>query len=216
MGVAEDPSVQKKIERFFQEHDVKQVVAADRNMGCPHEEGKDFPVGGDCPFCPFWKGKQGSGADPELVGSARFVDTNNAIAHCWSCGQEIPINAQRCLHCEAEVEDQPSAEEQASVMQMLEQMGPEFMQEIENVLAQSADGEDFVNRIMVGPCPKCDSDNTSNCENDPEIEDPCIGRCVDCGQIWCCDCEELFETATAAGAHDCPVWEAMEDDFEGI
>jgi hypothetical protein len=31
-------------------------------MGCPHEEGEDFPVGEDCPFCPFWKGKQGSNA----------------------------------------------------------------------------------------------------------------------------------------------------------
>jgi len=30
------------------------------NMGCPHEEGEDFPLGEDCPFCPFWKGKQGS------------------------------------------------------------------------------------------------------------------------------------------------------------
>lgn len=30
-------------------------------MGCPHEEGEDFPVGENCPFCPFWKGKQGSG-----------------------------------------------------------------------------------------------------------------------------------------------------------
>ena len=29
-------------------------------MGCPHEEGEDFPEGEDCPFCPFWKGKQGS------------------------------------------------------------------------------------------------------------------------------------------------------------
>ena len=29
-------------------------------MGCPHEEGEDFPLGEDCPFCPFWKGKQGS------------------------------------------------------------------------------------------------------------------------------------------------------------
>ena len=33
---------------------------SDGNMGCPHEEGKDFPGGEDCPFCPFWKGKQGS------------------------------------------------------------------------------------------------------------------------------------------------------------
>jgi hypothetical protein len=29
-------------------------------LGCPHEEGEDFPHGEDCPFCPFWKGKQGS------------------------------------------------------------------------------------------------------------------------------------------------------------
>jgi hypothetical protein len=33
---------------------------SDGNMGCPHEEGLDFPVGEDCPFCPFWKGKQGN------------------------------------------------------------------------------------------------------------------------------------------------------------
>ncbi len=30
------------------------------NMGCPHEEGEDFPHGEDFPFGPFWKGKQGS------------------------------------------------------------------------------------------------------------------------------------------------------------
>ena len=24
------------------------------------EEGMDFPQGEDCPFCPFWEGKQGS------------------------------------------------------------------------------------------------------------------------------------------------------------
>jgi hypothetical protein len=34
--------------------------STDRNMGCPHEEGEDFPDGEDCPFCPFWAGKQGS------------------------------------------------------------------------------------------------------------------------------------------------------------
>jgi len=28
----------------------------------PYEEGEDFPPGEDCPFCPFWKGKQGSRA----------------------------------------------------------------------------------------------------------------------------------------------------------
>ena len=48
---------------FFKKHGVKSVAMRDGNMGCPHEEGQDFPHGEDCPFCPFWKGKQGSAAD---------------------------------------------------------------------------------------------------------------------------------------------------------
>lgn len=59
-GVTENPKVQKGIEEFFAKHGVKSVVASDQNMGCPHEEGEDFPVGQDCPFCSYWEGKQGS------------------------------------------------------------------------------------------------------------------------------------------------------------
>jgi hypothetical protein len=58
----ENPKVPKTIERFFKKHGVTRVGMSDGNMGCPHEEGKDFPEGGDGPFCPWWKGKQGSGA----------------------------------------------------------------------------------------------------------------------------------------------------------
>lgn len=60
--VKESPKVQQEIEEFFALHGVKSIAATDQNMGCPHEEGEDFPVGEDCPFCPFWKGKQGSNA----------------------------------------------------------------------------------------------------------------------------------------------------------
>ncbi len=61
-GVQENPKVQQEIKEFFARHGVKSVVVSDGNMGCPHEEGEDFPMGEDCPFCPYWKGKQGSGA----------------------------------------------------------------------------------------------------------------------------------------------------------
>ncbi len=61
-NVKDDPKVQREIGEFFQQYGVKSVVATEENMGCPHEEGKDFPVGDDCPFCPYWKGTQGSGA----------------------------------------------------------------------------------------------------------------------------------------------------------
>jgi hypothetical protein len=58
--VTTNPKVQKELQAFFAQHGVKSVAVTDENMGCPHEEGLDFPHGEDCPFCPFWKGKQGS------------------------------------------------------------------------------------------------------------------------------------------------------------
>jgi hypothetical protein len=58
--VTTNPKVQQEIKDFFLQHGVKSVAMSEGNMGCPHEEGEDFPHGEDCPFCPFWKGKQGS------------------------------------------------------------------------------------------------------------------------------------------------------------
>jgi hypothetical protein len=58
--VTTNPKVQQEMKDFFLQHGVKQVAMSQGNMGCPHEEGLDFPHGEDCPFCPFWKGKQGS------------------------------------------------------------------------------------------------------------------------------------------------------------
>ena len=61
-NVKDNPKVQRELLEFFRKHGAKSVVTTEQNIGCPHEEGEDFPVGGDCPFCPYWKGKQGSGA----------------------------------------------------------------------------------------------------------------------------------------------------------
>jgi hypothetical protein len=63
MDVTTNPKVQREMQAFFKKHGVKSVALSDGNMGCPHEEGRDFPHGEDCPFCPFWKGKQGSATD---------------------------------------------------------------------------------------------------------------------------------------------------------
>jgi len=60
--VQTNPKMQREIEKFLTKHRVRSVSVSEGNMGCPHEEGEDFPVGGDCPFCPWWKGRQGSGA----------------------------------------------------------------------------------------------------------------------------------------------------------
>jgi hypothetical protein len=58
-GVKEDAKVADQIKQFFARYGVKSVVVTDAIIGCPHEEGVDFPEGTECPFCPFWTGKQG-------------------------------------------------------------------------------------------------------------------------------------------------------------
>lgn len=39
---------------WHEAHGVKSIVMADRIIGCPHEEGIDYPDGQVCPQCPFW------------------------------------------------------------------------------------------------------------------------------------------------------------------
>jgi len=49
-----DRIVNEEIIAFIKENKAKSVVMADRIMGCPHEEGVDYPDGSKCPHCPFW------------------------------------------------------------------------------------------------------------------------------------------------------------------
>ena len=134
--------------------------------------------------------------------------------NCWSCQKEIPDKAEFCPHCEAKVMAEPSAEEIAAAASALEAMSPELLSELRNTLDKSTSGEDFVNRIMVSDCPRCGRSNTRDCEDDPDIDDPCVGRCFDCGQLWCLDCSEFFKDAQSID-HDCPAWQDMDlDDLD--
>ena len=64
--VATDPKVEREMNAFFRANGVRTKLTVPGVFGCPHEEGEDFPEGDDCPFCPFWKGKQGSGAEVDV------------------------------------------------------------------------------------------------------------------------------------------------------
>ena len=46
--------VTEEIVHFLQRFNVKSVVAPDRIIGCPHEEGLDYPEGEQCKACPYW------------------------------------------------------------------------------------------------------------------------------------------------------------------
>jgi hypothetical protein len=49
-----DPEIKAQIVNFLEKHDVHRVVMLDRIIGCPHEEGINYPEGEKCPHCPFW------------------------------------------------------------------------------------------------------------------------------------------------------------------
>ena len=52
--VTKNPETVAAIGNFFQEQHVQNVVMTEGIIGCPHEEGIDFPLGESCPECPFW------------------------------------------------------------------------------------------------------------------------------------------------------------------
>ncbi len=57
IDIRQDSGLQKEIADFMRQHNVKMVVTTDRILGCPHEEGKDYPEGESCPMCPFWENR---------------------------------------------------------------------------------------------------------------------------------------------------------------
>src|SRR5262245_34844559 len=48
-----DTTIVGEVSAFFREHSVRSVAIVDRIIGCPHEEGIDYPMGEDCPQCPY-------------------------------------------------------------------------------------------------------------------------------------------------------------------
>ncbi|WP_342607167.1 hypothetical protein [Vibrio tritonius] len=50
-------SVLKEVFEFISDNGAKTVGMTDGIIGCPHEEGIDYPLGEACPKCPFWDGR---------------------------------------------------------------------------------------------------------------------------------------------------------------
>ncbi len=52
--VRADAQINEEIMHFIVAQTPKSVVAVDRIIGCPHEEGIDYPEGEKCSQCSFW------------------------------------------------------------------------------------------------------------------------------------------------------------------
>jgi hypothetical protein len=55
--VRQDPTIGQQILDLIRQHGVRSVAITDGIIGCPHEEGIDYPKGKSCPQCPYWAGR---------------------------------------------------------------------------------------------------------------------------------------------------------------
>lgn len=55
--VRNDALIMEELLAFIAEHNTKSVIMADGIIGCPHQEGIDYPDGEVCQECTFWKGR---------------------------------------------------------------------------------------------------------------------------------------------------------------
>jgi hypothetical protein len=60
-----DPRIGSEVAAFLEAEGVKSVVMTDALLGCPHEEGIDYPLGESCPECPYWAGRNRFTGDRE-------------------------------------------------------------------------------------------------------------------------------------------------------
>ena len=56
--IREDGEVLTQILGYLNEYDPPSLAMLDQVVGCPHEEGVDYPHGEPCPQCPAWKDKE--------------------------------------------------------------------------------------------------------------------------------------------------------------
>jgi hypothetical protein len=57
IDVRQDLDIGEQILAFLKPHAPRSTVMTDGIIGCPHEEGVDYPEGRSCPRCPYWAGR---------------------------------------------------------------------------------------------------------------------------------------------------------------
>ena len=62
--IRENAAVGGEIMSFIRKNGARTVILSEGVIGCPHEEGVDYPEGGVCPQCPFWAGRDRWSGEP--------------------------------------------------------------------------------------------------------------------------------------------------------
>ena len=57
LDIRQDLAIGEQILTFLKPYGPRSTVVTDGIIGCPHEEGVDYPEGTSCPQCPYWAGR---------------------------------------------------------------------------------------------------------------------------------------------------------------
>jgi len=57
IDIRRNASVMEEIVKLVRRRQVKSIAMTEQILGCPHEEGIDYPEGEACPACPYWAGR---------------------------------------------------------------------------------------------------------------------------------------------------------------
>lgn len=63
--IREQEFLKAEILAFVAMHGARRIAYSDGIIGCPHEEGIDYPLGQSCPQCPFWADRDQSRDEPQ-------------------------------------------------------------------------------------------------------------------------------------------------------
>ncbi len=122
---------------------------------------------------------------------------------CWNCLKQVPEKAKVCPYCEKRLDEEPTEEQQQAVREMFAGMPADVRDELLGAMGPAGSAEEFANAIFVGDCPKCGSSDVGCCDEDPEIDNPLVGRCLSCGHYWCTECRRALDPKKP----ECPCWE---------
>ena len=55
--IRKSEKILKELLAFIEENNAKSIAMMEEIIGCPHEEGIDYPERQSCPTCSYWKGR---------------------------------------------------------------------------------------------------------------------------------------------------------------
>ncbi len=133
---------------------------------------------------------------------------------CPNCLKEMPENANICRWCETDVREHmpPCQETRDAINEFIADLPVEQIEHLDQLHRECETAEDFANAILVGNCPACGGTKVGDCDEDPDYMNSFLGRCFECGAVWCTECEHVL----GDNEKECPRFDEHMEELDEI